>query len=363
MRILSSAFNSIQKWLFPVLEEEIGELTEKQREFVRIVELIEPEKHMSPFRWGGLGRPTDERLSIFKAFVAKAVYNYPTTKILLETILSSPPLRRLCGWESRGEVPSEATFSRAFAEFSDAGLLKKIHGAMIVKYVKEEKLVGHMSNDSTAIKGRERACRKNTPKKKAKGRKGRPKKGEEQPKAPRRLELQSGRSLEENLADLPAGCDWGTKRDSNGKKMTWKGYKFHLGCMDGGIPVSPILTSASPHDSQVGIPLMQMSHERVLSLYDLMDSAYDAPEIREFSRSIGHVPIIDYNRRKGEKIELAPAEKIRYNERSTAERVNADLKDNFGGRNIRVKGHEKVFTHLMFGIIAMTAKQLFNMLC
>jgi hypothetical protein len=136
MRILSSAFNSIQKWLFPVLEEEIGELTEKQREFVRIVELIEPEKHMSPFRWGGLGRPTDERLSIFKAFVAKAVYNYPTTKILLETILSSPPLRRLCGWESRGEVPSEATFSRAFAEFSDAGLLKKIHGAMIVKYVK-----------------------------------------------------------------------------------------------------------------------------------------------------------------------------------------------------------------------------------
>jgi hypothetical protein len=133
--------------------------------------------------------------------------------------------------------------------------------------------------------------------------------------------------------------------------------------MDGDVPVSAILTSASPHDSQVAIPLAQMSSERVKSLYDLMDSAYDAPEIREFSRSLGHVPIIDFNKRKGEKIELAPAEKIRYNERSTAERVNADLKDNFGGRNIRVKGHEKVFTHLMFGIIAITAKQLFNMLC
>jgi hypothetical protein len=31
MRTLSSTFNSIQKYLFPVLEEEIGKLTEKQR--------------------------------------------------------------------------------------------------------------------------------------------------------------------------------------------------------------------------------------------------------------------------------------------------------------------------------------------
>ena len=83
---------------------------------------------------------------------------------------------------------------------------------------------------------------------------------------------------------------------------------------------------------------------------------------REFV-NIVELPIIDFNKRRGEKIELSPAEKIRYNERSTVERVNADLKDNFRGRNIRVKGHEKVFTHLMFGIIAMTAKQLFNMLC
>ena len=48
---------------------------------------------------------------------------------------------------------------------------------------------------------------------------------------------------------------------------------------------------------------------------------------------------------------------------STAERVNADLKDNYGGGSVRVKGHEKVFAHLMFGIIAITAKQLFNMMC
>jgi hypothetical protein len=75
------------------------------------------------------------------------------------------------------------------------------------------------------------------------------------------------------------------------------------------------------------------------------------------------VPIIDHNKRNGEKQEFSPAEKIRYNERSTAERVNSDLKDNHGGSSVRVKGHEKVFAHLMFGVIAITAKQLFNMLC
>jgi len=363
MRILSSTFNSIQKWLFPILEEEIGELTEKQCEFVRVVELVDPVRFMGKFSWCGFGRPTETRLSIFKAFMAKSVYNLPTTKLLLDQILSSPSLRRLCGWETQGEVPSESTFSRAFKEFSEAGLLQEIHETIIKEYIGDEKLVGHISRDSTAINGREKSCRKNTPKKKTKGKRGRPKKGEERPKAPRRLELQPDRSLEENLADLPIGCDWGTKKDSKGKKMTWKGYKLHLDCMDGDIPVSAVLTSASPHDSQVAIPLAQMTSERLTNLYDLMDSAYDAPEIKEFSSSLGHVPIIDYNKRNGEEREFAPAEKIRYRERSTAERVNADLKDNRGGRNIRVKGHEKVFAHLMFGVIAITAKQLFNMLC
>jgi hypothetical protein len=44
------------------------------------------------------------------------------------------------------------------------------------------------------------------------------------------------------------------------------------------------------------------------------------------------------------------AETIRYNERSTVERVNGRLKEEFGGRMVRVRGHAKVMCHLMFGI-------------
>ena len=34
------------------------------------------------------------------------------------------------------------------------------------------------------------------------------------------------------------------------------------------------------------------------------------------------------------------------------------LKDEFGGRVVRVKGHAKVMCHLMFGILALTSNQM-----
>ena len=124
----------------------------------------------------------------------------------------------------------------------------------------------------------------------------------------RRLEVQRDRSLAKNLTDLPVGCGWGAKRNSQGKQESWKGYKLHLSTFDGGIPVAEILTSASIHDSQVAIPLMQMSSERVgFYCYDLMDSAYDAKEIHEFSRNMGRLPIIDPNKRRGDEVQLEPA--------------------------------------------------------
>ncbi len=52
------------------------------------------------------------------------------------------------------------------------------------------------------------------------------------------------------------------------------------------------------------------------------------------------------------------AETVRYKERSTVERVNGRLKDEFGGRVVRVKGSAKVMCHLMFGILALTGNQL-----
>ena len=157
-------------------------------------------------------------------------------------------------------------------------------------------------------------------------------------------------------------CDWGGKRDSKGKTSYWRGYKLHLATGDGDVPLAAVLTSASLHDSQVAIPLMQKVSERATVLYDLADSAYDAEDIKNFSRKLGHVPIIDINKRRSDAVPFSLAEKRRYCERSSVERTNPDLKDNYGAYHIRVKGHLKVMCHLMFSIIALTVKQLFNML-
>ena len=105
-------------------------------------------------------------------------------------------------------------------------------------------------------------------------------------------------TLEQMMEDLPKVCDIGVKRNARGHQESWTGYKLHIDAIDGGIPVSCLLTSASVHDSQAAIPLARLTASRVDSLYDLMDSAYDAPEIRAFSQKLGHAPIIDLNPRR-----------------------------------------------------------------
>jgi hypothetical protein len=160
------------------------------------------------------------------------------------------------------------------------------------------------------------------------------------------------------LAELPKACDRGVKRDTDGNVYRWRGYKAHLSWADGMIPLLCVTTSASVHDSQAAIPMMKRLSAAVTSLYDLMDSAYDAPAIQAVSLSLGHVPIIDQNPRRGPKIKFAPCEAVRYAERSNAERGNSRLKDSFGLRFVRVRGHAKVHLHTLFGVLALFADQL-----
>jgi hypothetical protein len=81
--------------------------------------------------------------------------------------------------------------------------------------------------------------------------------------------------------------------------------------------------------------------------------------LRAHSRS--HVPLIDHNPRRGEKIAFAPHEALRYHERTAAERSNARLKDEFGGNTLRVRGATKVMSHRMFGVLALSADQLMRL--
>ncbi len=358
MVTLSSMWERIQSDLFPYLEEELGELTVKQHQLVSVLEIIRIEDAV--FYEYRTGRHKSDRKAIARAFVAKAVYNLSMTSELLDRLKCDKSLRRICGWETLGAMPGESTFSRAFGEFAESRLPEAVHKSTINNHMSDH-LIGHISRDSSKITAREKPAAKPAVKDvlKPKRKRGRPKKGEfVPPKELSRIERQQSMTIEEMLSDLPTVCDRGTKINSKGYKESWNGFKLHLDVADGQIPITPLLTSASLHDSQAAIPLTAMSSERVTYLYDLMDSAYDCEGIKGFSRKCGHVPIIDPNRRRGEKRYLDPAKKVRYNERTTVERVFGRLKDEFGGRMIRVRGAAKVMAHLMFGILALTADQL-----
>jgi hypothetical protein len=341
-----------------------------QQQLITVIEIARIELFI-PYFYGSVGCPLEDRRAIARAFVAKAVYNMTTTVALIDRLLNDKSLRRICGWERKDEVPSESTFSRAFSDFAISALATRVHEALIQAH-HSDRLVGHVSRDSTAIEAREKVCAEAKEKakekkaeqkaKKAKGKakRGRPKRGEERsPKEKTRLEKQQTMTLKDMLADLPTGCDIGTKRNSKGNQESWKGYKLHIDTADGAIPISALLSSASLHDSQTSIPLSTITAKRIINCYDLMDSAYDAEIIRNHSQSLGHVPLVDFNHRSPKDTRtFAPHEAQRYKERSTAERVNARLKDEFGGRMVRVRGDKKVMAHLMFGLIALTVDQL-----
>lgn len=361
---LTTLFHGLQRQLFPALTEELGELSGVDKEFCEVISLTQLSQFTADYEWCGNGCPPHSRVWLAHAFIAKQVYQFPTDTALVEALRSRPMLRGLCGWEDPSDVPHGSTFSRAFHTFADDELPTRIHENM-VKVHAGNKLVGHVSRDSTAIKVPEKPQPKPEPPPKVPGKRGRRKKGEAAPPVvPKRLDLQPARTLAENLADLPTCCNVSSKRNSKGHQESWIGYKLHLDTIDGDIPVSAILTSASLHDSQVAIPLGQMTHQRVTSLYDLMDGAYDSAQIRAFSRRLGHVPIISPNQRSGKNVvPLDPAQTQRYKERSASERVNSLLKQRYGGRSVRVRGASKVMCHLMFGLLALTAKALFARIC
>lgn len=366
---LSNRWDHVQTFLFPHLRGEVGPMTPLHQRVAFVFDFAAFEASIKTFD-GLPGRPLKDRFALARAFVAKAVMNISTTTGLIERLGADATLRRLCGWERAYAVPSESTFSRAFAEFAMSGLPTILHEALIA-WTHKDRLVGHISRDSTAIEAREKpAAKANKPK----GKKGRRKKGETvQPKEEKRLDRQVGMSPAQMLADLPTTCNVGSKRNAKGHTTSWIGYKLHVDTADGDIPVSCILTSASLHDSQVALPLATMSARHVTNLYVLMDKAYDAPQIWNYSCALGQVPIIAKNPRRGGKDEAEAeararrlvghptAEDIRFRERSAAERFNSNLKDNYGGRFVRVRGPKKVMCHLMFGVLALTIEQLMRL--
>ncbi|HMJ20582.1 MAG TPA: transposase [Terriglobales bacterium] len=375
--------NVLQAGLFDRLEQELGPLSEKAQRLVSVLAMVSLSRWITPRR-GWRGRPCRDRQAVGAAFLAKAIYGLETTRQVLERLQTDRQLRCLCGWNEVRQIPHESTFSRAFAEFAGSELPQRLHEALI-EATQKDRLVGHIARDSTAIEARERYPENPPPKPQRKRYKMGPKPKRGTPRSPRsRIEAQRSMQVSDMLAELPRHCSLGVKKSSKGHLNYWRGYKLHLDVADGQIPITAVLTGACVHDSQVAVPLMTMTSQRVTYLYELMDAAYDAHAIREHSEALGHRPITELVRRHRvtrtkvpprkdshakktmvtcEPIhrELTWAEQDRMRERTMVERVYSRLKDEFGGRSIRVRGASKIMAHLMFGVLALTVDQLLRL--
>ena len=156
--MLSDYWYAFQQELFPRLEGELGPMGERYELFVAVLELVRVEALLPYFR-GQVGRPEEDRAALARAFIAKAVFDIPTTRALIERLEVDGRLWRLCGWSGAGRLPSEATFSRAFSEFAESRLASRLHETLIARTM-DGHLVEHISRDATAIEAREKAAPK-----------------------------------------------------------------------------------------------------------------------------------------------------------------------------------------------------------
>jgi hypothetical protein len=263
-------------------------------------------------------------------------------------------------------VPSAATFSRRFATFADTAVMDQALNTVVKRHL-EGRIIGHIMRDSTSIDAREKPLNKKRdiqlPKDPPR-RRGRPRKGE--PKATKkmkRLAKQARQKASVSLSQLNMKCAWGCKKNSQGNVSFWKGYKLHLDVTDMGIPVTAVVTGANVHDSQLAIPMEKLTERKIHHLYSLMDSAYDAQDIRSYIEGKGRVAIIDGNKRRKEGVRpFDPAEKERFKIRSTVERANSHLKDWLIGGKVYVRGIRKVRFHLMSGVVCLAAVKILQYL-
>ena len=107
--MLSDYWYAFQQELFPRLESELGRMGERYELFVAVLELVRVEALLPYFR-GQVGRPEEDRAALARAFIAKAVFDVPTTRGL------SSVLRLTAGYAgcAAGAVPAGFRARRRF---------------------------------------------------------------------------------------------------------------------------------------------------------------------------------------------------------------------------------------------------------
>lgn len=125
---------NLEQSLFPQLQDTFGPLSPKEEKLMKILDFAEIETFVSTVQ---ITNPPKDREEMARAFVAKSVYNFQTTRALIERLEVDKILRMLCGWRYHTQLPSESKFSRVFDAFSKQRIASKAQDMFIEKYLSD----------------------------------------------------------------------------------------------------------------------------------------------------------------------------------------------------------------------------------
>ena len=199
-----------------------SQLTDEHRGFLTFLSSVEeylPKIKSPKFRFG---RPRYDDLPIFRAYLAKHIFQIEKNNLLRQRLLSDANLRHICGFK---KVPSESTFSRRLDSFSRLHLPESTLAQMVRAY-HEGMLVRVIGRDSTTIAAREKTATKKKCEEKHKRKRGRPRKNEvKEVREPKRVKKQLRQSPGKSLSELDKGCGWGKH---SGVRMSWTNQRISI---------------------------------------------------------------------------------------------------------------------------------------
>lgn len=205
-----------------------------------------------------------DELALIYSLVAMQVEQITTFKKLVDRLKCDPVFRYTCSFNILARTASTSTFSRFLTKISNSPSLEKDFEVLVKKANSIGIIDGtNIAIDSTKIDAYEKSKLKN-----------------------------DGKS-----------ANWGAKRDTDGNKIRWFGYKLHiLADCKSELPLSILLSPASYSDGDLAIPLIKKFLEKysgVLSpKYYIMDSGYDFQKNYDYiTNEVKSQAIIAYNPR------------------------------------------------------------------
>jgi transposase len=298
-----------------------------------------------------LGAPEslNYRAMVYSLFI-RLVERMPFVKDVVHRLRTSEEFRYHCRFTGSDTIPSESAYSRLFADLKGLPVFQELHDKLIVQAYEEEFIDGSkVAVDATHVEARDASSPARSRKSKqsaapslvqmklatqspvdstpqpepepAKPKKrGRKSKEEREQWLQEQADIEAAKnafeknlngmldhSLEEIEAHTPQHPSWGTKKNTENKKIFWYGYKGHLAvdCESQYILVA-LFSSAHVNDGKMSIPLLKALAHRHPYLnieHILADAGYDFDAVYEQIQQIGAKPLIDYNPRNEAPIE------------------------------------------------------------